>query len=69
MRCQGENCTSTDGNNHSVECLFEHFLSYMNAWGVDPDIMGKLKKAYFDGYEAGLHRKLTSTISVTDNDA
>jgi hypothetical protein len=47
--CNGANCKSVDGFNHSVECLFEHFLAYTGF-----DDCEKLKKAYTDGYEAGM---------------
>ena len=53
-KCQGENCTSTDGHNHSTECLFDHFTAYTQAQREHPEVQAKLKKAYFDGYEAGL---------------
>ena len=53
QKCQGENCNSTDGRNHSVECLFEHFMAYTSAHKETPDVQAKLKKAYFDGHEAG----------------
>ena len=51
-KCAGENCTSIDGFNHSVECLFEHFTAYTGAHRESVDVLGKIKKAYFDGYEA-----------------
>lgn len=53
MKCQGKNCTSSDGRNHSVECLFEHFIAYTHGHKEDAVTLEKLKKAYFDGYEAG----------------
>ena len=51
-KCNGENCTSIDGFNHSVECLFEHFTAYTGAHRDPIDVLRKIKKAYFDGYEA-----------------
>ena len=53
-KCQGENCTSTDGHNHSTECLFDHFTAYTQAQRENPEVQAKLKKAYFDGDEAGV---------------
>ena len=53
QKCPGENCNSMDGRNHSVECLLEHFTAYTSAHKETEDVRGKLKKAYFDGHEAG----------------
>lgn len=53
QKCVGENCNSTDEQSHSVECLFEHFCAYTSAHKETDDVIGKLKKAYFDGHEAG----------------
>lgn len=52
-RCHGEKCTTTNGRNHSVECLFGHFSSYTGAHNETPEVLEKLRKAYFDGYGAG----------------
>lgn len=49
-KCKGKNCNSTDGSNHSIECLYEHFLAYT---GFDRSDQ-KIRKAYFDGYDAGI---------------
>jgi len=54
LKCKGENCGTTNGRNHSVECLFEHFMCYTGGHKQPSDIRIMLKKAYFDGHEAGL---------------
>lgn len=53
QECKGPNCKAVNGVNHSVECLFEHFLGYTQACTETKTTRDKLKKAYFDGYEAG----------------
>lgn len=53
LNCKGENCSSAKENEHSVECLFEHFMCYTGGYNETDDVQEKLKKAYFDGFEAG----------------
>lgn len=52
--CEGKNCTTTTGIGHSVECLFDHFMAYTQYLQEDAATQTKLRKAYFDGYEAGV---------------
>ena len=51
--CKGENCENAPVSQHSKECLFEHFLCYTGSHQECAEILEKLKKAYFDGLEAG----------------
>lgn len=51
--CQGVNCAAGPQDKHSDECLFEHFLTYTQFSDLSVDIVVKLRKAYFDGLEAG----------------
>jgi hypothetical protein len=48
--CKGKNCAIAGENMHSLECMFEHFLSYTGE-DIDADnaLIAKLRKAYFDG--------------------
>lgn len=48
-RCKGENCTSTDGRGHSVECQFQHFLAYTGFASEPDEVIAKLKMAYLHG--------------------
>jgi len=48
--CKGKNCAIAGENKHSLECMFEHFISYTGE-DIDADnaLIAKLRKAYFDG--------------------
>jgi hypothetical protein len=48
--CKGKNCAIAGENMHSLECMFEHFISYTGE-DIDADnaLIAKLRKAYFDG--------------------
>lgn len=62
VQCKGENCNSTDGTNHSVECLFEHFVSYRGLNPYEQRVRGDIKAAYFDGYDSA-RADLEATIA------
>ena len=47
------NTCSCGGTPHTDECYFGHFLAYTGFAGESPEIIEKLKKAYFDGIDAG----------------
>ena len=47
--CKGKDCSTMHGNEHSMDCMFEHFLSYAGDGNADNSLIGKLRKAYFDG--------------------
>jgi len=55
--CAGKNCRAKEGRNHSIECLFEHFMAYTGGHKESIAIQTMLEKAYFDGYEAGKNEK------------
>ena len=68
-KCTGENCTSIDGFNHSLECLFEHFTAYTGAHREPIDVLRKIKKAYFDGYEAAATAQQQSQAVIEQGQA
>lgn len=52
-KCQGKNCNSTDGTGHSVDCMFEHFMSYTDGEQYELHIQDALEQAFRDGFSAG----------------
>jgi len=52
-KCQGKNCNSSDGIGHSVDCMFEHFMSYTDGEQHDIYTQELIEQAFRDGFSAG----------------
>lgn len=48
-KCNGTDCASNGTTEHSIVCLFEHFLAYTGFASLPIDEVARLRKAYEDG--------------------